>query len=93
MVKERQENGEPQTERGTERERRREQREGYTERESEDERERVSYYCSNEDDRLMGLLDSYITYCINAFTFTFSHVADAFVQSDAQGREQSSYEQ
>src|SRR4029434_2349733 len=27
------------------------------------------------------------------FTFTFSHLADAFVQSDVQGREQSSYEQ
>ena len=28
-----------------------------------------------------------------AFTFTFSHLADAFVQSDVQGREYSSYEQ
>ena len=27
------------------------------------------------------------------FTFTFSHLADAFVQSDVQGREYSSYEQ
>ena len=26
-------------------------------------------------------------------TFTFSHLADAFVQSDVQGREYSSYEQ
>ena len=26
-------------------------------------------------------------------TFTFSHLADAFVQSDVQGREKSSYEQ
>ena len=26
-------------------------------------------------------------------TFTFSHLADAFVQSDVQGREQSSQEQ
>ena len=32
--------------------------------------------------------DIYIT-----FTFTFSHLADAFVQSDVQGREYSSYEQ
>ena len=29
----------------------------------------------------------------HAFTFTFSHLADAFVQSDVQGREYSSYEQ
>src|SRR4029434_6153523 len=28
--------------------------------------------------------------CIFTFTFTFSHLADAFVQSDVQGREQSS---
>ena len=28
-----------------------------------------------------------------AFTLTFSHLADAFVQSDVQGREYSSYEQ
>ena len=27
------------------------------------------------------------------WTFTFSHLADAFVQSDVQGREQSSYDQ
>ena len=26
----------------------------------------------------------------STFTFTFSHLADAFVQSDVQGREQSS---
>ena len=27
------------------------------------------------------------------FTFTFSHLADAFIQRDVQKREQSSYEQ
>ena len=27
------------------------------------------------------------------YTFAFSHLADAFIQSDVQGREQSSYEQ
>ena len=30
---------------------------------------------------------------LSTFTFTFSHLADAFVQSDVQGREYSSYEQ
>ena len=30
---------------------------------------------------------------LQVFTFTFSHLADAFVQSDVQGREYSSYEQ
>src|SRR4029434_11016243 len=29
---------------------------------------------------------------IYTFTFTFSHLADAFVQSDVQGKEYSSYE-
>ena len=32
----------------------------------------------------------FITWCHFTFTFTFSHLADAFVQSDVQGREQSS---
>ena len=31
--------------------------------------------------------------CITWFTFTFSHLAEAFIQSDVQGREQSSYGQ
>ena len=31
--------------------------------------------------------------CVVYITFTFSHLADAFIQSDVQGREQSSYEQ
>src|SRR4029434_8044502 len=33
-----------------------------------------------------------VEFCFE-FTFTFSHLADAFVQSDVQGREYSSYEQ
>ena len=33
-------------------------------------------------------------WCVHLhFTFTFSHLADAFIQSDLQRREQSSYEQ
>ena len=38
--------------------------------------------------KLIQLAQSLLT-----FTFTFSHLADAFVQSDVQGREYSSYEQ
>ena len=30
---------------------------------------------------------------LTTFTFTFSHLADAFIQSDVQSRKQSSYKQ
>src|SRR4029434_2056233 len=44
-------------------------------------RHRSFHFCNNKN-------NFFIT-----FTFTFSHLADAFVQSDVQGIEQSSYEQ
>src|SRR4029434_9377781 len=41
--------------------------------------------------RNMSEKNTHIYKC--TFTSTFSHLADTFVQSDVQGREQSSYEQ
>ena len=38
-------------------------------------------------------IQSFLSLHLVIFIFTFSHLADAFVQSDVQGREQSSYEQ
>ena len=42
---------------------------------------------------LRGVKESFVDDFWIALTFTFSHLADAFVQSDVQGREYSSYEQ
>ena len=46
----------------------------------------LNLHCEYQPPRLGTL--SFLT-CIT-FTFTFSHLADTFVQSDVQGREQSS---
>src|SRR4029434_2591076 len=50
------------------------------------------------DNQCTGKLNHEFFRCLSlcmlfTFTFTFSHLADAFVQSDVQGREYSSYEQ